>query len=168
MHNCMATREPSWNRYRTFLAVVQEGSLSGAARRIGITQPTAGRHIEALEKLIGARLFNRLPTGLSPTEAARRLLPHAEAMAAAAYAIQRSASGDAADEAGIVRLSAPELIGQEVLPAVLEPFCTRFPGVIVEVKLSNRNEDVLRGDVDLAVRMARPVQQLSLLAALAK
>lgn len=159
MQNCMAKREPSWNQYRTFLAVIEEGSLSGAARRIGITQPTAGRHIEALEKLIGARLFNRLPNGLSPMEAARRLLPHAEAMAAAASAIQRSASGNAVDESGIVRLSAPELLGQEVLPSVLAPFCARFPEVIVEVTLSNRNEDVLRGDVDVAVRMARPVQQ---------
>lgn len=159
MQNCMDGREPSWNQYRTFLAVIQEGSLSGAARRIGITQPTAGRHIEALEKLIGARLFNRLPSGLSPTEAARLLLPHAEAMAAAASAIQRSASGNAADASGVVRVSAPELLGQEVLPSVLAPFCARLPRVIVEVKLSNRNEDVLRGDVDVAIRMARPTQQ---------
>ncbi|MFL6720456.1 MAG: LysR family transcriptional regulator [Sphingomonas sp.] len=155
----MSMPELPWNHYRTFLAVIQEGSLSGAARRIGITQPTAGRHIEALERVIGARLFNRLPTGLSPTEPARRLLPHAEAMAVAASAIQRSASADAEDERGIVRLSAPELIGQEVLPSVLQPFCARFSGVIVELKLSNRNENVLRGDVDIAIRMARPAQE---------
>jgi DNA-binding transcriptional LysR family regulator len=155
----MAMPELPWNHYRTFLAVIQEGSLSGAARRIGITQPTAGRHIEALEDLIGARLFNRLPTGLSPTEPARRLLPHAQAMAAAASAIERAASADAEDERGVVRLSAPELIGQEVLPTVLQPFCVRFPDVVVELKLSNRNENVLRGDVDVAIRMARPVQE---------
>lgn len=159
MQKCMATDERSWNQYRTFLAVVQEGSLSGAARRIGITQPTAGRHIETLEKQVGIRLFKRLPTGLSPTEAARRLLPHAEAMAAAASAIERSASGDAQGEQGIVRLSAPELIGQDLLPQMLQQFCAELPKVVIELKLSNRNDDILRGDVDVAIRMARPIQQ---------
>ena len=151
--------EPSWNQYRTFLAVVQEGSLSGAARRIGITQPTAGRQIEALERLTGTRLFKRMPNGLEPTEYARRLVPHAETMAAAASALKRAASGEAQSETGVVRLTAPELIGQELLPLILQPFCAAFPKLVVELKLSNRNEDVLRGDVDVAIRMTRPTQQ---------
>jgi DNA-binding transcriptional LysR family regulator len=124
-----------------------------------VTQPTAGRHIEALETLIGARLFTRLPSGLVPTEAARRLLPHAEAMAAAAGGLQRAASGETRDERGIVRLTAAELIGHEVLPDVLTTFCAKYPGIVIELKLSNRNEDLLRGNADIAVRMARPTQQ---------
>lgn len=155
----MGQLEPSWDLYRTFLAVVREGSFSRAAQRIGVAQPTAGRHIEALENLIGARLFTRLPSGLVPTEAARRLLPHAEAMAAAAGALKRASSGETRDESGVVRLTAAELIGQEVLPGILHPFCARYPGIAIELNLSNRNEDLLRGSADIAVRMNRPTQQ---------
>jgi DNA-binding transcriptional LysR family regulator len=151
--------ELSWDLYRTFLAVFREGSFSRAARGIGISQPTASRHIEVLETAIGARLFARLPGGLAPTEAARELLPGAEAMAAAAGALQRTSSGGKRDERGIVRLTAAELIGHEVLPDILSPFCRRYPGIVLELKLSNRNEDVLRGDADIAIRMVRPSQQ---------
>ena len=151
--------EPSWDLYRTFLAVVRGGSFSAAARMIGVTQPTAGRHIDALEALIGSRLFNRLRSGLVPTEAARRLMPHADSMAAAAMALQRASSGETRGETGTVRLAAPELIGFEVLPSILRPFCAKYPGVVIELKLSNRNEDLLRGGADIAVRMVRPTQQ---------
>jgi DNA-binding transcriptional LysR family regulator len=149
----------SWDLYRSFLAVFREGSFSKAARGLGISQPTASRHIEALETAIGPRLFTRLPGGLAPTEAARGLLPDAEAMAAAAGALQRASSGGKRDERGIVRLTAAELIGHEVLPDILSPFCAQYPGIVVELKLSNRNEDVLRGNADIAVRMVRPAQQ---------
>ena len=150
---------PSWDLYRTFLAVVRDGTLSKAARRIGVTQPTAGRHVEALESLIGVRLFTRLPSGFVPTEVARRLLPHAETMASAAGALQRASSGEVQDESGVIRLTAAELTGQEVLPEILSPFCAKYPGIVLELKLSNRNEDILRGNTDIAVRMVRPTQQ---------
>jgi len=149
----------SWDLYRTFLAVFREGSLSKGARGIGISQPTASRHIEALEAAIGMRLFRRLPGGLAPTEAARGLVPDAEAMATAAGTLQRALSGGKRDESGVVRLTAGELIGQEVLPNILRPFCARYPSIVLELKLSNRNEDVLRGNVDIAVRMVQPTQQ---------
>src|SRR4051812_12058286 len=129
---------PSWDLYRTFLAVFRGGSFSEAARSLNMSQPTAGRHIEALETVVGGRLFTRLPGGLVPTETARRLLPHAEAMAAAAGSLQRTASGEKLDESGVVRLTAAELIGQEVLPDILSSFCTRYPGIVLELKLSNR------------------------------
>ena len=73
----------SWDLYRTFLDVVRDGSLTAAARRLGLTQPTAGRHIAALEAAVGTALFTRSPRGLLPTQAALELVPHAEAMAAA-------------------------------------------------------------------------------------
>jgi DNA-binding transcriptional LysR family regulator len=155
----MDTAALSWDLYRTFLAVFREGSFSKAARAMGISQPTASRHIEALETAIGTRLFTRLPGGLAPTEAARWLVPDAEAMAAAAAALQRASSGGKRDESGVVRLTAAELIGHEVLPDILSAFCGRYPRIVLELKLSNRNEDILRGDVDIAIRMGRPRQQ---------
>src|SRR5690242_9172366 len=119
----MRRPEADWDLYRTFLAVVRDGSLSGAGRRLGLTQPTAGRHVEALESSLGASLFTRSPRGLVPTPAARELIPHAEAMAAAAAALSRAASGEARGEAGTVRLTASEIVGHEVLPPILADFC---------------------------------------------
>jgi DNA-binding transcriptional LysR family regulator len=83
-------REPSWDHYRTLLAILAEGSLSGAARALGLTQPTAARHVDQLEAALGRRLFLRTPRGLSPTEAALEVAPYAEAMAAAGAALRRA------------------------------------------------------------------------------
>ena len=149
---------PSWDFYRSFLAVVQERSLSGAARTLTLTQPTVGRHIAALEQALGVALFTRSPTGLRPTEAASALLPHAQAMASAAGALERVASGEADDERGVVRITASEMVANEVLPPCLAAFREAHPGVVVELVVSNRSEDLLRRDVDIAVRMVRPTQ----------
>jgi DNA-binding transcriptional LysR family regulator len=70
------TVAPSWDHFRTLLAVLEAGSLSGGARRLGLSQPTAGRHIEQLEQALGAALFTRSQTGLRPTDLALELRPH--------------------------------------------------------------------------------------------
>jgi len=85
--------EPGWELYRTFLEVIRDGSLSGAARKLSLTQPTVGRHIDALEASLGMSLFSRSPQGLKPTPAALELVSHAETMAAASAALRRTASG---------------------------------------------------------------------------
>src|ERR1700754_4775302 len=90
----MTRHEPSWDHYRSFLAVLGEGSLSGAARVLGMTQPSLGRHVRELETALGVPLFSRGPQGLIPTEAALDLRPHAESMAAAAASLRRAASGE--------------------------------------------------------------------------
>jgi DNA-binding transcriptional LysR family regulator len=155
----MTLREPDWDLFRTFLEVVRDGSQSAAARRLGLTQPTIGRQIDALEADLALALFTRSPRGLIPTQAALDLVPHAEAMAAAAAALCRAASGEAATDHGTVRVTASEIIGCEVLPAILAGFQRRHPGITIELALTNRNEDLLRRDADLAVRMQRPTQK---------
>jgi DNA-binding transcriptional LysR family regulator len=154
----MAAPEPDWSLYRTFLAVVREGSFSAAARSIGSTQPTVGRQIEALEKNLDVKLFARSQRGLVATAAARDLLPHAETMASAAAILQRVSSAAAGDKAGAVRLTAGEHVGLEVLPPILAAFARDHPGIALELSLSNRNEDLLQRDADVAVRMVRPTQ----------
>ncbi len=150
---------PDWDHYRSFLAVVTSGSLSGAARSLGLTQPTVGRHIEALEAALGGgALFTRSPGGLMPTEAALALKPHAEAMALAAEALVRTASGEADAVRGSIRLTASEIVGAEVLPEILTDFHEDHPEVAVELVLSNKSEDLLRRGADIAVRMVRPTQ----------
>ncbi|HSV03224.1 MAG TPA: LysR family transcriptional regulator [Phenylobacterium sp.] len=148
-----------WDLYRTFLAVAQEGSFTGAARRLQITQPTVGRQINSLEAMLGTGLFTRSPRGLKPTEAGLDLVPHAEAMASAAAAALRGSSADVDSISGAVRLAAGDLVGVEVLPQILAEFCHAHPQIELELALSNRNEDLLRGEADVAVRMMRPVQK---------
>jgi DNA-binding transcriptional LysR family regulator len=154
----MTAQQPDWGLYCTFLAVVREGSFSAAARSMGSTQPTVGRQIETLEKQLGSKLFARSHRGLVPTAAARELIPHAEAMASAAAALRRVSSGQAGEETGTVRLTAGEHVGLEVLPPILFAFSRDHPGIALELSLSNRNEDLLQRDADIAIRMARPTQ----------
>jgi DNA-binding transcriptional LysR family regulator len=152
-------RQPAdWHLFRAFLAVVREGSLSSAARALGTTQPTMGRQVAALEASLGVKLFTRSLDGLAPTEAGLRLIPSVEAMAAAAETAHRSASGEVDEARGTVRITASEMIGGEVLPSILAEFRALHPQISIELALSNRNEDLLRGDADIAVRMVRPTQ----------
>jgi DNA-binding transcriptional LysR family regulator len=152
--------DPSWDLYRSFLTVLRTGSLSAAARELGLTQPTVGRHIATLESTLGGRvLFTRSQAGLLPTEAAHELRPHAESMAAAAAALLRTASAEPDQPAGVVRLTAADVIGAEVLPPILSEFRQRHPDIVIELLLSNRMADLLRRDADIAVRMARPEQK---------
>lgn len=148
-----------WSLWRTFLAVVAEKSLSGAARALALTQPTVGRHVDALEAAAGAALFTRSRGGLNPTDLALSLVPHAQAMAAAAEALVRAASGEASRARGTVRLAASDIVGTFVLPPLLAAFRERHPAIAVELALSNRNEDLLRREADIAVRMVRPHQE---------
>lgn len=154
----MTDASPGWELYRSFLAVVREGSLSGGARLLGLTQPTVGRHIDALEEALGTALFTRSQGGLAPTELALSLVPHAEAMSMAAEALQRAASGEAEEDRGTVRITASEMIGTEVLPPILARFREEHPRIAIELVLSNRTDDLIRRDADIAIRMVRPTQ----------
>ncbi|QUD86700.1 LysR family transcriptional regulator [Phenylobacterium montanum] len=152
------SKDVDWSLYRTLRAVLRAGSLSGAARTLGLSQPTVGRHIEQLEQALGLPLFTRSPTGLRPTDLARELGPYLETMASAAAAAARDASAEADEVAGVVRVTASEIIGAEVLPPILAEFNDLYPKVVVELVLSNRAEDLLRRAADIAVRMVRPTQ----------
>ena len=154
----MARDEPKWESYRSFLGVMTQGSLSGAARKLNLTQPTIGRHIDALEADLGLALFTRSQSGLIATQAARELLPHAQAMAAAADAAVRASSGAVAEERGTVRVTASVMIGGEVLPQILTAFREKHPHIAIELVLSDVTADLLRRDADIAVRMVRPKQ----------
>ncbi|WP_025661732.1 LysR family transcriptional regulator [Rhizobium sp. IBUN] len=151
-------REPDWHFYRTLLAVLEHGSLSAAARDLGLTQPTVGRHIDALENSIGSQLFVRSPNGLLPTDAALELKPYAQTLAATSAALLRTASGHRDQVAGTVRISASEVIGVEVLPPILAPLMAAHPDLNIELSASDAIEDLLNREADIAVRMAEPTQ----------
>lgn len=134
----------SWDFYRTFLAVLQLGSLSAAARQLGLTQPTVGRHIDSLEDAVGYQLFTRSQQGLLPTEPALAMKPYAENFAMTAAAMQRVASGEIGAIKGTVRISASEVIGVEVLPPILACLQDEHPGLELELSLSDSLEDLLK------------------------
>lgn len=158
IHKFMPHTEPGWELYRSFLAVMRTGSLSAAARLLSTTQPTIGRHIEQLERVLGVTLFARSPSGLRPSPVAHRLVSHAEVMEASAAALMRTASGEMEDDAGTVRMTASQVIGGEILPEILTEFHQNHPRIAIELVLNNAPEDLLRGDADIAVRMFRPAQ----------
>jgi len=147
-----------WDLFQSLHAVLEGGSFSAAAKLRGLTQPTLGRHIEALERQLGSPLFVRSPRGIQPTELALRLRPHLGDMAAAAAAAMRDATGAADGDSGVVRVTASEVMGVEVLPGILAEFREANPTIDVEVVITNRNEDLSRREADIAVRMARPTQ----------
>src|SRR5258706_1751110 len=148
----------SWDLLGAFLAVMRTGSLSGAARALGVAQPTVRRQIETLEEVLGVVLFTRSQTGLVATETASAALPYAESMAGVADALVRSVSAPADAELGTVRVTCSEVVGAEVLPPILADLQRAHPKLQIELSLSNANEDLLRREADIAVRMAQPTQ----------
>lgn len=150
--------DPDWSLWRSFGAVVEEGSLSGAARRLGLTQPTIGRHVDALEQALGAVLFERTLSGLKPTETALRLY---EPVAAARNALAEAAMIAAGADAGLsgsVRISASTVMSHYVLPPMLATLREEFPQVALELVPSDSAENLLLREADIAVRMFRPTQ----------
>lgn len=154
----MSPHEPDWTLYRTLLAVLADGSLSGAARTLGLTQPTVARHIDALEEALGTDLFIRSQRGLAPTDAALALKPHAELMASTAASLLRAAADNRETVRGTVRISASEVMGVEVLPPILSALRQAHPELTVELVLSNALDDLLRREADIAVQMVEPTQ----------
>ena len=148
----------SWELYRSYLSVLQEGSLSGAARALGVAQPTVGRHIDTLEQQLGVSLFTRSQQGLLATEAAQALKPFAQSMQANAAALLRAAEAQGSGVRGTERISASEVVGAEVLPPVIAGLQGQYPELNVELVLTNRVQDLLHREADIAVRMVAPEQ----------
>lgn len=148
-----------WDHYRSLLAVLSEGSLSAAARLLGITQPTVGRHVAALESAFGQALFTRTPSGLEATDAALALRGYAQSMHDTAAALEREALSQGQGVHGTVRISASEVIGIEVLPPALAQLRRAHPQLVLELVPTNRLVDLLNREADIAVRMSPPQQQ---------
>lgn len=147
-----------WNQVRAFLATVEEGSLSAAARVLKQTQPTLGRQVAALEDALGVVLFERIGKSLVLTEAGLQLLDHVRDMADAAGRISLTATGQSQDIAGRVRITASDTTAAWILPPILKDLRKRAPGIAVDVIASNKLRDLQRREADIAVRHVRPEQ----------
>lgn len=147
-----------WSLVRSFLAVLEQGSLLGAARQLKSSQPTIGRHVAQLENQLGLVLFDRTGRGLAPTEAALRLADSARAMQSGADQLARSVAGSDRSTSGTVRISASQPIACFVLPPLLTQMRVALPEVQVELLASNSVSNLLRREADIAVRMVQPEQ----------
>ena len=149
---------PDWTLLRSFLAVAETGSLSGAARALGLSQPTLGRHIAEIEAALNVTLFARTARGLALSVAGTALAPHARAMKAAAQALSLAAAGLDADISGTVRITASQIMATYILPAILADLRVREPQIEIELVPSDTTENLMLREADMAVRMFRPTQ----------
>ena len=143
---------------RALLATVEAGSLSAAARRLGLTQPTLGRQVAALEEALGLVLFERVGRSLELTEAGQRLVGDLRDMGAAAERVAVSAAAQSQAIDGVVRITAADLLAGYVLPPLLGRIRREAPGLRVDVLATGAISDLLRREADIAIRHVRPEQ----------
>jgi DNA-binding transcriptional LysR family regulator len=147
-----------WQWWRYFLALQQNGSVNKAASELGISQPTLGRHLLAMETKLGQSLFDRSTQGLSITQFGANLLEECLQMQASAERLQRISKGAEQQLSGRIRLSANELLALFYLPKILPAFLDTYPELSVEIDVSNRASNLDKRDSDIAIRMFRPTQ----------
>lgn len=147
-----------WEHLASYRAVLKTGSLSAAARSLGLSQPTVRGHIEALEKRIGAALFLRVATGLEPLPGHEALESLVDAMDASATAFARRAFADSNAVAGPVRITCPDIFGVEILQPALRELGRTWRDLELELHLSNAIENILQREADIAVRLTKPTQ----------
>lgn len=145
-----------WNRARAFLVTAEEGSLSAAARALGLTQPTLGRQVDALEEELGVALFERVGRGLTLTESGLGLLEHVRAMGEAASRVSLTASGRSQSVEGLVTITASEVVAAFLLPPILARLRSRHPGLEIKIVASIAVRDLRRREADIAIRSGKP------------
>jgi DNA-binding transcriptional LysR family regulator len=147
-----------WNNTRAFLVTAEEGTLSAAAKALGLTQPTLSRQVAALESEIGVTLFERVGQRLVLTQSGMELLTHAHSMGDAALQFSLAATGQSQQIEGNVVISAGELDAVFRLPKIIAKLRQIEPGIDIEVVVTNQPSDLKRREADIAIRNFRPSQ----------
>lgn len=145
-----------WNQARAFLVTAEEGSLSAAARALGLTQPTLSRQVAGLEDALGVTLFERTSRALLLTQAGVDLLKHFRIMGDAATHISLAATGQSQAITGKVTISATNLMATHYLPPILQQMKVKAPALQIEIVTSNKQSDLRRREADIAIRHVRP------------
>jgi DNA-binding transcriptional LysR family regulator len=160
MHICMDWRSVDfdWNRARAFLVTAEEGSLSAAARALGLAQPTLGRQVRALEEELGVVLFEHVGRGLVLTPGGLELLEHVRAMGDAAGRMSLTAGGQSRAVTGTVRITANEIYSAYLLPPLVQKLRQEAPGIELHIVATNAPVDLQRREADIALRSFRPTQ----------
>ena len=160
MHICMDWRSVKfdWNKARAFLVTAEEGSLSAAARALGMAQPTLGRQVDGLEQELGIVLFERIGRGLRLTPSGLELLHHVRDMGEAAGRVSLTALGQSQALEGTICISASETYAAVLLPQIIAKLREQEPGIQVEIVVANHASDLRRREADIAIRNFRPTE----------
>jgi DNA-binding transcriptional LysR family regulator len=160
MHICMDWRSVKfdWNKARAFLVTAEEGSLSAAARALGMAQPTLGRQVDGLEQELGIVLFERVGRSLTLTPSGLELLEHVRAMGEAAGRVSLTALGRSQALEGTICISASETYAAVLLPPIIAKLRKMEPGIQVEIVVANHASDLRRREADIAIRNFRPTE----------
>lgn len=164
MRNAQASAAPAqeragaldWGNLRFFLALARSGSLSLAARKLGVDRNTVARRVAALEEELRVSLFDRGPQGWDRTPAGHELAELAGRVEEDVLALARHV--DASDRAigGTVRLTTASHLAANLFVPALGSLRARHPALVLEIAADQRNFDLTRREADLAVRMGRP------------
>ncbi|WP_370399970.1 LysR family transcriptional regulator [Sulfitobacter sp. JB4-11] len=147
-----------WNHLHAFLVTVEKGSLSAAARALGLTQPTLSRQVSALETALSLMLFERNGKRLTLTDAGRELVNSVKDMGRAAERLSLTASGQRSGLRGLVRITASDVTSAYLLPEVIRKLRIQAPQISVEIVATDSIQDLMVRDADIAVRHVRPEQ----------
>lgn len=160
MHICMEWRSVKfdWNKARAFLVTAEEGSLSAAARALGMAQPTLGRQVGGLEQELGIVLFERVGRGLTLTPSGFELLDHVRDMGEAAGRVSMTALGQSQAIEGTISISASETYAAVLIPPIIAKLRKMEPGIQVEIVVANHASDLRRREADIAIRNFRPTE----------
>lgn len=150
--------EMDWNLARAFCMTADTGSLSAAARKLGLTQPTLSRQVADFEAALGVTLFERVGKKLVLTESGLSLLEHARAMSTAAEAMALAAAGRAQDIGGTVKISATDAVSAYLLPEIVETIRQKAPQITIGIVACNTLSDIRRREADIAIRHVQPTE----------
>ena len=145
-----------WNRARAFLVTAEEGSYSAAAKALGMSQPTLGRQVMALEKELGVALFEKVGKGITLTPSGHELLEHVRHMGSAASEFSLAATGQSHSIEGSICISATDVMAAYVLAPLMKKLRLLAPGLQVEIIASNQASDLRKREADIAIRNFKP------------
>ncbi len=147
-----------WNQLKAFLETAETGTLSAAARKLGLSQPTLSRQVAAIEQRLGVTLFERVGKAMVLTSTGLDLLEHTRAMGAAAEAVSLAATGLSQAAEGVVTVTATDTVAAHLLPRLIKQLREQAPGIRIEVVSSDTMSDLLRREADIAIRHVKPEQ----------
>lgn len=147
-----------WDDLRHFLAIARQGSLSAAARSLGVRQSTMGRRLAALEERTGAKLLQRTPRGYVLTSAGEAILGNVERIESEAMAVERVITGKDVRLEGAIRITTVETLAVTVLTPLFHAFQQAYPGISLELVTDFRTLSLTNREAEVALRLARPSQ----------
>lgn len=145
----------AWDDLRTVLMLVRHHSLAGAAEALGVNYTTVARRVRRAEDALDQLLFERLPDGYRPTDAAHLVAEHAGQMENAEHGMMRQLECANTELSGVLKITAPHVLIANFLSPVIDQFSKAYPRVDLRILATTELLDLTRLEADLAVRISR-------------